>query len=347
MQSFRNGHSHRRRSYLAATCPALALIFLGACQSATPEVASAPAVVTTSSSEVMSQAFETTIEIPTTRISATSSDRNLATALLMQWWDMFEAPRDADRSFLADKIFADDVVLHMQAGDLHGVDAVRAALAAIPETNGRSHHLHTLDLSPLGDDLYALEATFQYHIAHTDGTVEAGESAYHHTVRKTSEGHFVLAEINAEVLESLSDVTFIPSYEVNKARGALAYYLGTTDILIDAYPDLKNVLAEDAEIHGMFDPQKQTFNDRGDGVLIGYDEISPWLASRANAFEAVAHTIGAIEITGQDGSRFDIKAQIETQAWPKSGDEISVSLPISFVMTDTGEQFMRIARIYR
>lgn len=347
MQSLRNGHARHRRSYLVATCSAATLIFLGACQTATPEDTSAPEVETTSTSEVMSQASETPIEAPTTLISATSNDRNLATALLMQWWDMFEAPRDADRSFLADKIFADDVVLHMQAGDLHGVDAVRAALAAIPETNGRSHHLHTLDLSPLGGDLYALEATFQYHIAHLDGTVEGGESAYRHKVQKTSEGHFVFTEITAEVLEPLSDVTFVPSYEVNKARGALAYYLGTTDILVDAYPDLKNVLAEDAEIHGMFDPEKQTFNDRGDGVLMGYDEISPWLASRASSFEAVAHTISAIEINGQDGNRFELEAQIETEAWPKSGDKISVSLPINFAMIDTGEQYMRIARIYR
>lgn len=347
MQTLQNRQSSSRR-YLNVSAGALAaLILVTACQNevetaqtadnVTVGVEAAPADTLSAMDPVEAASLST----------STSSERNLATALLMQWWDLFEAPEGVDRSALIDTLFAEDVVLHMEAGDLEGIGAVRAAVAALPPTLGRSHHLHTVDLAPLGDDLYALEATFQYHIAHLDGSVEAGESAYHHKLRKTSDGAFVLAEISAEVLEPLSDVSFVPSYQLNKARGALAYYLGTSDVLQEAYPGLKSVLADRAEIHGMFDPSKQTFNDRGDGVLIGYDEISPWLASRAENFTAVAHTISAIEITEQDGNLIKLLAQMDVQAWPKSGDTISVSLPIKLEMTDTGEAFLRINRIDR
>lgn len=277
----------------------------------------------------------------------TSADRNHATALLMQWWDLFEAPAETDRDFLVDHIFAEDVILRMSGGDLEGRDAVRAALGAIPATDGRSHHLHTVDVSHLNGNVYSLEATFQYHIDHLDGKIEAGESAYNHKVRKAADGSFTLAEIKAEVLAPLEDVAFLPSYDINRARGALAYYLGTTDTLMDDYPALEVVLTSDAEIHGMFDPTKQTFNTRGDGVLRGIGEISPWLASRQTAFKQVAHTIGDIEVQSQTGEHLIILAQIETKAWPKTGDKIEISLPIEIEMVETGEQFMRINRIER
>lgn len=319
-----------------------ALLLATACQQVQPTPEISPS---TAADAALEEPLAQTSEAA--QLLVTSADRNHATALLMQWWDLFEGPAGSDRTFLIDTIFAEDVILHMQAGDLEGRDAVRAALGAIPETNGRSHHLHTISLAHLEADLYALEATFQYHIAHTDGTIEAGESAYDHKVRKAADGTFSLTEIRAEVLTPLDDVTFTPSYDVNRARGALAYYLGTTDTLTDDYPALAVVLTSDAEITGMFDPSKQTFNVRGDGVLRGLAEISPWLASRQSSFEQVAHTISAIKATPQADGRINVEAQIETEAWPISGDKIEVSLPIEIEMVETGETFMRIARINR
>ncbi|MEM9571356.1 MAG: nuclear transport factor 2 family protein [Pseudomonadota bacterium] len=321
---------------------AVSLLLMPACQQSSSDPA-APAA-----SEATTNATETSAIGDEMAVSqVTSADRNHATALLMQWWDLFEAPAESDRSILIDRIFAQDVVLNMAAGNLEGRDAVIAALGGIPETNGRSHHLHTFELTHIDSDLYALEATFQYHIAHLDGTVEAGESAYHHKIRKSADGSFSLVEINAEVLTPLEDVVFVPSYDINRARGALAYYLGTTDTLSDDYPALAAVLSSDAEIHGMFDPAKQTFNRRGDGVLRGLDEISPWLASRQASFDQVAHTISVIEVQSRADDRIKVLAQIETEAWPKTGDKIEVSLPIQIEMIETGEAFMRIAKINR
>lgn len=321
------------------------LQLMSACQHTTHSQMSAPAAmeteVLTSTDALQDQADEVA------RIDVTSADLNYATALLMQWWDLFEAPPETDRSFLIDRIFSEDIVLHMAAGDLEGRDAVRAALGAIPATNGRSHHLHSLTLTHVKGDLYALEATFQYHIARLDGTIEAGESAYHHKIRKAADGTFTLAEIKAEVLTPLEDVDFVPSYELNRARGALAYYLGTTDTLKDDYPALTNVLSLESEIHGMFDPTKQTFNSRGDGVLRGVTEISSWLASRQAYFDQVAHTISTIEIQSLIDNRVSVLAQIETEAWPKTGDKIDVSLPIQIEMINTGDALMQIAKIQR
>lgn len=276
-----------------------------------------------------------------------SSDRNHITALLMQWWEIFEAPPSVDRAGLINQIFAKDAVIHMEAGNLSGLDAIRAGIDALPATAGRSHHLTELAVTPKGKGLYALDATFRYQIAMIDGTLEAGNSAYHHTVRKLPDGQFVLTEIKAELLESLPDATFEPSYETNRARAALAYYLGTTDVLQPDYPDLRAVLTDDAEVHGMFDPAKQRFNERDDGVLIGYDEISSWLASRGDRFDSVGHEITSLDVSSMGGNRYAITAEIATSAQPKSGDPINVLLPIKLVMVDTGETLMKINRISR
>ncbi len=321
------------------------LLMTSACQHSTQDQAAAPGAAKTETAPSTNVLSDQIQEAPSEQV--TSADRNYATALLMQWWDLFEAPPGADRSFLIDEIFSEDVVLRMAAGDLEGRDAVRAALSAIPETNGRSHHLHSVTLTYLDSNLYSLEATFQYHIAQLDGSVEAGESAYHHKVLKEADGTFTLVEIEAEVLTPLEDIDFVPSYEINRARGALAYYLGTTDTLKDDYPALTQVMSRNSEIHGMFDPAKQTFNTRGDGVLRGIAEISLWLASRQASFSQVAHTISAMEVQSIASDRIGVLAQIETEAWPQKGEKIEVSLPIQIEMIETGGTFMQIARIDR
>ncbi len=276
-----------------------------------------------------------------------SADRNLATALLMQWWDLFEAPETEDRSFLVDEIFSEDVVLRMSEGDLIGRAAIGTALENLPKTLGRSHELHSIKLANAEADNYTLSATFNYQILHLDGQLDSGESAYEHTLRKTTDGRFVLTEITAEVLAPSNDAEFSPSYMRNRAYGTLAYYLGQTDTLKNAYPALQTVLTEQAEIRGMFDPDRQSFNTRGDGVLLGYEEISNWLASRQTSFDAVAHEIRQIDVLSEDGDQIEIAAEIETKAWAKSGDQISVVVPVRVAMIDTGEALLRISRIDR
>ena len=276
-----------------------------------------------------------------------SADLNAATALLMQWWDIFEAPFGSDRSVVFDQIFSDDVVLHMEAGDLKGPQAISSAMQALPETSGRSHHLHHVQLTKLDEDRYRLEAKFEYQIARLDGSVEAGISAYAHTLKRLADGRLVLEDITAEVLEPIETASFNPSYQLNRARGALAYYLATTDALDGPYSELSRVLSDKAEIIGMIDPNQERFNPRGDGVLRGQAEISAWLASRGESFDGVAHRIDAISIEPLATDRYAVEAEIMTRAWPKTGDPIAVTLPIRLEMIETGDVFMRIDKIIR
>ena len=322
--------AHRTARQLIPLCLAIA-----ACQT--------PASVSTIQPNAESLAEGTLATAPV----VSSADRNLATALLMQWWDLFEAPETKDRSFIVDKIFSEDVVLRMSEGDLIGRTAIGTALENLPKTRGRSHQLLTINLADAGADAYTLSATFNYQILQLDGQLDSGESAYEHTVRKTTNGQFVLTEITAEVLAPGNDAKFSPSYMRNRAYGTLAYYLGQTDTLKDSYPALQTILTELAEIHGMFDPAQQSFNPRGDGVLLGYEEISNWLASRQTSFDAVAHEIVHIDVLSENEDQIQIAAEIKTKAWAKSGDQISVVVPVRIAMIDKDEAFLRILRIER
>ena len=107
--------AHRRARLLIPLCLAAS-----ACQT--------PATVSTiqPNGEPLSEDTLTSTQIES------SADRNLATALLMQWWDLFEAPETEDRSFLVDEIFSEDVVRRMSEGDLIGRAAIGSALEYLP-----------------------------------------------------------------------------------------------------------------------------------------------------------------------------------------------------------------------
>lgn len=276
-----------------------------------------------------------------------SSDLNLAESMLYQWWGPFEAPNGKEYLRFFDSIFARDARLSMGAIELDGRDAIKASFAERPPNGGISHHVKGVEVTPVGDGMFQIDADFVYQARALDGQVQAGHSSYRHIVEKQPDGTFLFKKLTADLGEPVAGLDFKESHTLHRAQGAIVQYLGVTDILDSDYARLSDVLADGATVHGMFDPEKETFNDRGDGTLKGRDEIAYWLASRKKNYEWVAHQLTAIEVTALGENRFEAMTMMDVQAQPREGDKIVVSLPIKLMLEDTGGRFMKITRIDR
>lgn len=276
-----------------------------------------------------------------------SADRNRAEALLYRWWGIFEAPDDVDVAPFFDDLFTDDVYLKMVDVELSGFEAIKTGFSNLPLDNGRSHQLSDVQVTPIGENIFQLDAAFTYQIALPEGSVAAGYSSYRHEITKQPDGRFLLSKLTAELGDAISITEFEESYAINRARGAIVQYLGLTDDLHSDYADITVVLSDGAEIRGMFDPEKESFNERGDGVLRGREEITNWLASRRQNFQWVSHRLTAIEVSTVAENVYQADATVGVEAQPHKGETIRVTLPIGIELTDDGGRFMKITRIDR
>lgn len=272
---------------------------------------------------------------------------NQAMALLFRWWSVFEAPEDIDSAPWMDGLFTDDVALNMEAIELQGAETITMAFSQLPPDNGRAHDLTRATVAQLAPDLWQIEAEFLYQINNIDGTIQSGHSTYRHEMRETASGDLAFSKMFATVTERINTDLIDPSYLDNRARAAIHQYLGATDNLGSDYSSLKSILMESAEIHGMFDPAKERHNDRGDGVLRGWNEISAWLATRKNKFSDVRHDIVEIDVKVLNEGMYETNTLIAVEAHPHSGEPIRVTLPIKITLKDVSEPYFRIAKIER
>ena len=275
-----------------------------------------------------------------------SSDYNRAASLLFQWWGLFEGPDGNDVSEYFDRLFTEDVHLKLGEMDINGIQALKKVYASLPAGIDSAHHIEDIRVRFIGDDIYSLEADFVYHTRLPSGEVTATRMQYNHKIKK-KDGDFALLDVSATPVSSIESPTFKPVYRENRARAAIIQYLGITDDLSSDYAQLSQLMSNETEIHGMFDPAKVTFNERGDGVLIGRDEIANWLSSRKNSFVRVSHVLADISITPLGDNRIEALATVTTQAWPLEGEHIRVDLPVKITLRDTGRQFMAIEKIDR
>jgi hypothetical protein len=275
-----------------------------------------------------------------------SSDRNLVESLLFQWWGLLEGPNREDAlAFFAD-IFAADTFLRMEDVKLNGREAIRTFFAALPHP-AHAHHLNTVDVTSLGDGRYQLNADFVYQIQQPDGTVTNGNSSYIFGAEKQADGTFRLIKLSSDLDEPIPEAEYKPSYARNRARGTIVQFLGVADLLDSDYARVGDVLAEDATIHGMIDPDDNTYSERSDGVLRGLAEISRWLSDRRNKMRWVGHKLTSIELTSLGGNRYEATTIIDVETQPIDDDRRAVTLPIKIALEDNGGRFMHITRIER
>lgn len=276
-----------------------------------------------------------------------STDSNLAKSLLFRWWGLFEGPETVSHQSYFDDLFAEDLIVKLGPLDIQGRDKLKAVYNSLPTNVQRSHHIENIKVTPLQDNLFALQVDFIFHEKAPDAANRATRTRYNHLVSKKPTGDFVFVKITAEILEELGSLEFEPSYIENRARATINHYLGVTDDIKSDYVALNKIISGKSEIVGMFDPSKETFNTRGDGTLIGLSEISNWLSSRQTKFSRVGHEIADITVSPLGDQRFATAVTVHTQAWPLSGDKIDVKVPVKIILQNDGLPYMTIERISR
>lgn len=300
-------------------------------------------------SETLQKEVRTPQSTPTETIPQTyemsSSDRNHVTSMLFQWWGLFESSGRLDSSNFIDTLFVDN--LHVKLGELElqGLESFKSVYNQIPQKNKSSHAIEKLEITPLGNNEFELNVVFTFNEISAANQPRTMRTQYSHKLLKTADGNFVFTHVTAKVLEHLDTQPFTSSYYENRARAALMQYLAITDVMDSDYSGLNTVIHADSKIHGMFDPAKDTFNTRGDGTLIGLEEISNWLSSRKEKFSSVAHELKSVTLTPLEEGRFEASTEIKTQAFPHNGKPIEVLLPVKVTFKDDGQKFMQIEQI--
>lgn len=279
-------------------------------------------------------------------VDVTSSEYNSAVSMLYQWWGVFEAPNGTDLSKRFDPLFADDVQLKIGTMEISGLEKLKEVYNSLPD-RALAHHDAEIKVSSKDQTHLVIEADFIYQAKPAGEASTTGKTHYKHTLLKQDDGSLIFTELTGHIVEPMAAQEFASSYRENRARTAIIQYLAITDVLDSDYAGLASVMSDQTEIIGMFDPEKASYNDRGDGVLRGLQEIPNWLSSRKSTFTQVAHRLETIEVKALGDNLYEATVGIATQAWPKAGERISVIVPVKISLAETGMRYMQIKKILR
>ena len=277
----------------------------------------------------------------------TSSESNLIKSMLYRWWHLFESPGNAGHDIYFDQLFTENLNVSLGPIKMTGVKNFKAAFDRLPDTMKSAHHVENIEISVVDETTFALTVDFTFDEINPATAPRTMRTRYKHLLEKQADQSYRFKEVTAEVIEALETRAFQDSFISNRVKASVNHYLGTTDELVSDYKNLNLILTDTSEIHGMFDPEKVTFNERGDGILRGQDEIANWLASRKETFKDVAHDLTKVTVTPLDDKGYLANVVINTQAWPKAGGHINVDLPVNITLRDTGNEMLTIEKIER
>lgn len=294
------------------------------------------------------------------------SDFNGASAALYRWWGVFEAPDDVDTTpFLAD-LFDDDVHIRLLDLDFTGADKAQAVIAGLPKGMRRSHHLDddNIAVTYLGNNLFRIEAHFIYQIVEPDGELKSGTSSYAHILKKRDDGKFVITEINGKIGPSLPMTEFYPSYQRNRAKASIIQFQTIMDSLSGDAEPLRELMASELELHGLvaakadnsddvggeitdYKELKKKLDDTGadESVIRNFDQLDQWFATGPDLFTYGIHRLEAFDGEPEGENSYVAVAQFDWKAETVNGVKIELHQPLKWTLVDTGDKYMRIAKM--
>ena len=275
-----------------------------------------------------------------------SSDRNFVESLLFQWWGLLEQPNRQRALHFFNDIVDSDATLQMQDDKLYGREAIKEYLINSVQSH-HAHQLNNIDVTPLGNRRYQLDATFGYQVQHKDGSLTGGASTSVMEAARQADGTFRLVELEFNRDTPVAATESHESYTYNRAHGTIVQFLGEADLLDSDFERVVDILTNNATIHGMIAPNDNTFSERRDGVLRERAEIFQWLSGRKNNMRWVAHKLKSIEFKHKNGNHYDVAAIIDIETQPVDGDGNAVTLPIEISLEDNDKRFMYITRVKR
>lgn len=299
-------------------------------------------------------------------------DFNAASALLYRWWGLFEAPKGKNIDPFYEDLFADDVHVELPDGgvDITGIDTVKQTMASLPAGIRRSHAIDDKDIEVtyLGDSLYRLRANYTYQLE-TDGGLVSGHSHCDNILRKLGPAQMVFAKIGGGLGETFERESFECSYILHRIKAVLIQWQAQMDTLSGDASGLKELVMPKLEFHGLIAAKEDQSTSREntvtdftemkgmlagtdgteDTVIRGFEGVTEWFATGPNLLKNNIHRFEAIDIIPladqRPEDRYEVTAQFGWYAETLSGAKIELHQPLTWVIVDRGEKFMRLEKL--
>lgn len=295
------------------------------------------------------------------------SDFNAASSLLYRWWGVFEAPESVDVDpFLVD-MFDADVEARFLDPVVLGADALIAKIKEGPRGLSRSHHLEDRDirLTYLGESLYRLEAEFTFQTEAPVTGLQSGRARYDHTLKKRPDGRMVFTALDAKPLGNIEKDSFEPSYIRNRAKAIIIEFQTHMDSLSGDASGLRELMMPEMELHGLIaspaddsEKREETVTDLKDmkksiagggpvkeNVIRNFEQLAAWFATGPSLFKYGLHLLEKLTVKPLADRRYEVVAQFEWKAETLNGVKIELHQPLTWIVVDRGEKYMRIEKL--
>lgn len=295
------------------------------------------------------------------------TDYNAAYALLLRWWGVLDAPAHVQTApmwaDLADEEFSATLP------DLQGMGrlAVIASVDALRHQGSSSHQLgfDDLRLAWTAPGVYQLDADVVEQRVVQDGSTLTRRCCVRAKLRKRADGAMVLRHIDGSVGAAEPATPFVPSYAVNRAKATMVQFQTHTDLLTGDAEGMRELLMPTLELNGLVNSKAdQTRGDaaftdvrslretistserRQDNVIRNFEDFTAWFATapalfRQNGF----HKLERFEVTPLADDRYQVIAQFHWQAETLNGAKIDLHTPLTWILVETGEKYMRIEKL--
>lgn len=298
------------------------------------------------------------------------TDHNAAASLLFRWLAIWDAP-DA---FEVGPLWRDLLEIAACCDTLdasgEGSDAIAAAVVAARAWARYAHEVghDSPRLLWQGGNVFGLTAEVDQRRAgkgkDSGGEVES-RFRLDATLRRRSDGRMVFRSIGMEAVGPAVDSPPIDSFDVNRAKATMIQFQTNADLLSGNAVPMAELLMPRLELNGLVNSKADesdaatAFTDvrdlresisseqrKHDNVIRTFDEFSDWFANCAGLFRPGGfHKLERFEVTPLGGERFQVTAQFHWTAETINGAPISLHVPLTWILAETGDTFMRIEKL--
>ena len=290
------------------------------------------------------------------------SDFNAAVSQLYRWWSLLDVPEGTETRRLADGVLDRAFAVRtpeLSASSPHELERALLEVRAVPN---RSHHLgyddyrlHWID----GTD-FRLDARFD---------MQAGETNERRSItailRRQQSGLLAILALDEAAEGSLPRRDFASSYVENRARATSTRFQAHMDSLTGDASGMRDLMMPVLELHGLVaskadrssagdepltdvDDLRKTVagsDSVADNAIRDFDGFAAWFATAPALFAYGLHKLERFAVTPLANRRYETVAQYDWRAETVNGAEIETHHPLTWVLADTDEAYMRIEKL--
>lgn len=293
------------------------------------------------------------------------SQYNMASAQLYRWWSLVGAPAGTNTARFWSNLFEEDVQLitpELRAGSL---GSVQAALAAADRAILHAHHVSHEDvyLAWLEPGLLELRASLVVQREAEGATVSQRRRCVA-VLCETAEGELLFRKIEETVDAEERNSAFAPSYLDNRARATSTRFQAHMDTLTGRTDGMRDLMMPVLELHGLVAAKRDEsaadadYSDVNDlrksiaganelpaNVIRDFAGFSEWFATAPALFNYGLHRLERLEVKRLPERRYEVLAQYEWVAETVNGARIETHHPLTWVMVETDEAYLRIEKL--